>query len=129
MEHGGLTVKNIDKVRDMSVEELANKIGEKGRCGFCVRKCDGGCSNCEDNIIRWLNQEVNPMPTLEVGDIVDTNNGLSYVAISPMTLVSRDQRKQCDLEDITRIIIRILQYNGDCYQTIWRADDVQHKLI
>ena len=127
-------MKNIDKVRAMSVEELARKIAGLG-CEMCFYQRNGHeCRNnrCESGIAKWLNQETNLMPELKAGDIVDTNTGLSFVAISPMTLVSRGQRKQYNLEDITkklptgitRRIIRILRYGGDCYQTIWRADDV-----
>ena len=30
-------MKNIDKIRQMSAEELASKLDDKGKCGFCVR--------------------------------------------------------------------------------------------
>lgn len=76
---------------------------------------------CVEGMSEWLNQESKPMPGLQLGDIVETHSGLgfSYVAISPMTLVCRDERKQCNLEDIIKIITKIQRYDGEVYQTIY----------
>lgn len=48
-------MKNIDKIRQMSSEELANILFEYGSCAFCA-----GCRetrSCELGIKQWLEQE------------------------------------------------------------------------
>ena len=124
---------NEEWLNKLSTEEKAKFLARS--CNFCSYECGKGyCSeaHCEGGIKLWLKKEnIEPMPEIKAGDIVDTNTGLSYVAISPMTLVSRSQRQQYNLEDITkkiptgitRRIIRILRYDGDCYQTIWSAEN------
>lgn len=117
-------MKNIDKVRAMSVEELANKLDKKGECGFCVRKCDGWCSNCEDNIIRWLNQEVTP--ELKAGDILlSTTPSEYYIAVASDKLLTARSLTVLDLDKVLRHdqIACIKRWNGTNVETIWRADN------
>ena len=53
---------NFERIKNMSVEELAEFIDSGDECGFCNqfgvvtgRKCDGDCVEC---IIFWLRSEV-----------------------------------------------------------------------
>lgn len=48
-------MKNIDKIKQMNINELANILFECSSCTFC-----SGCEknrNCEDGIKQWLEQE------------------------------------------------------------------------
>ena len=52
---------NFERIKNMSVEELAEFIYSGNECGFCNqfgidtgRKCDGDCVEC---IIFWLRSE------------------------------------------------------------------------
>ena len=119
-------------LENMSDEELASFMDKKTSCEICIHGSYDGCGmNCQKNIAEWLKQKhTEPMPELQIGDILYTETGWSYVAISPMTLVGRDQIKQCNIEDINNIVTRmrvksIYRYDGGFYQIIWRADDDQ----
>ena len=53
---------NFERIKNMSVEELAEFIDSGDECGFCNqfgvdtgRECDGDCVEC---IIFWLRSEV-----------------------------------------------------------------------
>ena len=53
---------NFERIKNMSVEELAEFLYSGNECGFCNqfgidtgRKCDGDCVEC---IIFWLRSEV-----------------------------------------------------------------------
>ena len=73
-------MKRIDRFRAMSAEELAEMLGYKA-CRWCSYydepndKCSinivtRNLSHCRVGITEGLNQEVNSMPKLEVGDII-----------------------------------------------------------
>jgi hypothetical protein len=115
---------NLEKIRRMNAEELARVLDEYVSCDFCIHSTDNSCDRtCEEGIVEWLNHKVNPMPEIKEGDIVDENNGLSYVAISPKMFVSRNERKQYNFQDIINRAIGIQRYDGDRYQTIWSVDN------
>ena len=53
---------NFERIKNMSVEELADFLYSETECGFCNnfgirtgRKCDGDCVEC---IIFWLRSEM-----------------------------------------------------------------------
>ena len=52
---------NFDKIKNMSVEELAERLNESFTCArcpieeFCECVLDGGCT---DTLIKWLKSEV-----------------------------------------------------------------------
>lgn len=53
-------MKNIDKIRQMTADELAELFDIQPRCKLCASKynilnCD---FNCKNNIKQWLEQEV-----------------------------------------------------------------------
>ena len=79
-------MKNIDKIRAMSAEELANLICTKDTaiCASCMAfkycKSEQNKSNCCEFIIeQWLRQEDNPMPELKAGDLVIDKKGNVYL--------------------------------------------------
>lgn len=59
-------MKNIDKIRKMSAEELAKWKNKPCPCRCEFNKtCDMACKG----LIEWLYQEANPMPEIKRGDI------------------------------------------------------------
>ena len=119
-------MKNIDKLRAMTAEELANQIAGIG-CKMCFYKqnspeCDS--DKCEKGIAKWLNQEANPMPELHGGDIVKTYYG-EYVAIGGAVLVNPTTMVRNFLGSLNDTVRFVYRYNGSDkrYETIWSADD------
>ena len=51
---------NREKLDRMSNEEFAEKICEKGMCGICIIGSETCDKNCERNIIKWLDKEIEP---------------------------------------------------------------------
>ncbi len=55
---------NYEKIKNMSVEEMAEKIDKKNSCDACPIKHTDYCSamdyfsKCYDCIVEWLNKEV-----------------------------------------------------------------------
>lgn len=51
---------NYEKIKQMSVEEMAECLGTKTACDFCVTLDEDDCVNnkCIDNIKDWLESEV-----------------------------------------------------------------------
>ena len=116
-------MKNIDKIRAMSAEELANKMAH--HCSCCINKDRSPCgSMCVKGILLWLNQEDNPMPDLEAGDVVKTTYG-EYVAIGGAVLVNPITFARNFLGNLVDTVRFIYRYDGaeKEYETIWRADD------
>lgn len=117
-------MKNIDKIRAMSAEELAEKLlPPHCECEYCIinAECNHICGNCYGKIAEWLNQEANPMPEIKVGDIVDTIY-YALVAIDHNVFVRSATREKMELNDAGKIE-RIWRFNSEGeYEMIWRAD-------
>ena len=64
-------MKNIDKIRAMSAEELGAFLGKAiNQCSLChyqdIPECSG---NCEKGITKWLNEKYEkPMSEIKAGD-------------------------------------------------------------
>lgn len=129
-------MKNIDKIRAMSAEELGTFLGKAiNNCSLCryqnIPECSG---NCEKGITKWLNQEVNPMPKLQVGDIVEVEpHGITpakrFVMLDSETAVNVNDFNQpqpaekMQIKDI-KLIRLIWRYCSDGYYVVvWRAEN------
>ena len=122
-------MKNIDKIRAMSAEELADMLVDKNtvQCdncmiyGFCHDNYCNAEYSCKDVVTKWLNQEVNPMPKLEVGDLIDANSW-RYVAIGNDIVVNPSGMGKFCLSSM-KDIKTIWRYKVNRYEAIWRADN------
>ena len=120
-------MKNIDKIRAMSAEELGAFLSKAvNQCSLCnyqdISKCSG---NCEKGITQWLNKKyIEPMPELEAGDIVKTHYA-EYVAIGGAVIVNPITYVRKFLGELDGHIRFIYRYNGaeKEYEEIWRDDD------
>ena len=110
-------MKNIDKIRAMSAEELAEKLDRKGKCGLCIWEY-AECGFCACGITQWLNQEINPMPKLKIGDVVKTEYG-EYVVIDDNKVVNPTTMKRTVLNNICVTTRFIYRYSEDEYKEIW----------
>lgn len=145
-------MKNIDKIRAMSAEQLASVIVYK-KCSYCDNKgVSGICSiesglrsslDCVMGIRKRLNQEVNPMPKLEVGDVLETgSDGCRYYYIGNDEAVRTIHTLQSQdlpivrrfVSDIQGDIVKIWRDNDNSlllgarrFDVIWRADNEPHK--
>lgn len=113
-------MKNIDKIRAMSAEELVLEYQSVRACEVCSYFEDDECSlkgyagsrECNGGRIKWLNQEDNPMPKLECGDILTSLNKLIYVVVqedyvydvSEDSIISLKKAFEIDpIVDVTRV--------------------------
>jgi len=122
-------MKNIDKIRAMSAEELVLEYQSVRACEVCSYFEDDECSlkgyagsrECNGGRIKWLNQEDNPIPKLECGDIVETRH-YALVALDFNVLVRSATKERMVLNDAGEIE-RIWRFNSEGeYEVIWRAD-------
>jgi hypothetical protein len=122
-------VTNLDKIKAMSAEDLAEYIINFNRCSKCVHynKEEFECGYletpvpCIDGVTKWLNQEVNPMPKLECGDVVETRH-YALVALDFNVLVRSATKERMVLNDAGKIE-RIWRVNSEGeYEVIWRAE-------
>lgn len=122
---------NLDKIKAMSAEDLAEYIINFNRCSKCVHynKEEFECGYletpvpCIDGVTKWLNQEVNPMPKLECGDVVETRH-YALVALDFNVLVRSATKERMVLNDAGKIE-RIWRVNSEGeYEVIWRADNI-----
>lgn len=115
-------MKNIDKIRAMSAEELAELCNNN--CQMCVYQENCMEINCVQGIMEWLNQESNPMPELEAGDIIKTHYA-EYVAIGGAVIVNPITYVRKFLGELDGHIRFIYRYNRaeKEYEEIWRDDD------
>lgn len=114
-------MKNIDKIRQMSAEELAKLISNHSSCDFCTSKKENCIDdNCESRILEWLNQDTNPMPELERGDIVETRY---YTLVALNNVLVRSATKERMVLDDVGEIERIWRFSIDTgeYEVIWRG--------
>jgi hypothetical protein len=126
---------NREWLDSLSNEELGTFLGKAiSQCSLChyqdIPECSG---NCEKGITKWLNKKSNterlkqeyiePMPTLQVGDIVQTRPYSRYVAIDPITLVKAKNIERVCLRDIGDIVQIWRLEGGEEYRCIWRADN------
>jgi hypothetical protein len=112
----------------MSAEDLANLICTKDTavCASCMAfkycKSEQNKSNCCEFIIeQWLNKEVNPMPEIEIGDIVAASS--IYVALGDGLLVKPSVGMRVWVSDIKDEITTIQKFKDDHYEVVWRADN------
>ena len=119
-------MKNIDKIRQMSAEELVMKVLQQSGCIFCAYN-DGNCQTKDCNIgqIEWLNQEANIMPEIKAGDILLTTTPSEYyIAVASDKLLTARGLVLLDLEKVLGRdpIACIKRWNGTDVETIWRYD-------
>ena len=125
-------MKNIDKIRAMSAEELGAFLGKAiNQCSLCsyqdIPECSG---NCEKGITRWLNAKFEkPMPEIKAGDyIVYEKDGCLCRAVCVFgNIVYRIDRGGCcnyggEMQEKTISIKRYDITNGTL-EDIWRADN------
>lgn len=113
-------MRNVDKIRQMSAEELGAFLGKAiNQCSLCNYRS----RNCEKGITRWLNAKIEkPMPEIDIGDIVDTPSYI-YVSIGSGLLVRPSQGLRVWVSDIEDDITTIQKFNVDHYEVVWRADN------
>ena len=131
-------MKNIDKVRAMTAEELTDLLlnHDTTYCRDCIAYdyCKpnyvdkaGKNVSCWNSIREWLNQEVKPMPEIKAGDLLFYGKGKEsyYVAIAPDKLVTLREYVVVDLENAIRndSIIAVKRYNDGGFATIWRVNN------
>lgn len=138
-------MRRIDRFRAMSAEELAEMLGYKA-CRWCSYydepndKCSinivtRNLNHCKVCITEGLNQEVNPMPELEIGDIVeidpvDITPAKRYVilpnnvAILVNNFAQPQPANRITLEMLRALSCRMVwRYFPNEYLVIWRADN------
>lgn len=120
-------MKNIDKIRAMSAEELAEKVFQMNGCVFCAYN-DGKClqKDCTTGQVEWLNQEVNPKPKLQIGDILEVRYGFNeYIGVytDDVVVIPNPKKSLCITDEDVEILAvwRISVTEG--YKRIWRADN------
>jgi len=123
-------MKRIDRFRAMSAEELAEMLEYKA-CRWCSYydepndKCSinivtRNLSHCRVGITEGLNQDDNPIPEIEVGDLIDANSW-RYVAIGNDIVVNPSGMGKFCLSSM-KDIKTIWRYKVNRYEAIWRAD-------
>ncbi len=119
-------MKNIDKIRAMSAEELADYLDKNcDNCAYSLNCASQDDRTCYHGIVEWLNQEVNPMPEIKAGDLLFYGKGKEsyYVAIAPDKLVTLRGYVIVDLENAIRkdSITTVKRYKDGGLATIWRV--------
>ena len=125
-------MKNIDKIRQMSAEEFVKNVLQRPSCSFCVyngKTCDMG-KDCIRGRIKWLNQEINPMPDIKVGDIIVVllDKGLINKIVVCLIVMSDKHASDLNgvmynLEDLNIRTIKRMNNTNERVEIIWRADD------
>lgn len=129
-------MKNIDKIRAMSAEELVLRYQSVRPCEVCSYFEGDECSlkgyagkrECNGGRIKWLTQGDNLMPELKAGDLLFTGKIVEfYVAITPDKLVKANCFVVMDLDNVLKHdkIAYVARWNSDVndIERIWRADD------
>lgn len=129
-------MKNIDKVRAMSAEELAKIITTRAcNCCGCEPNSDE-CfqSNCINEVSKWLRQEQQkPLPSFEVADVIETVNN-RYVVIWENTVIGVKERYRtnipayiCPIDDVLthETVTTVWRHNPKekLFEKIWGADN------
>lgn len=125
-------MKNIDKIRAMSAEELGAFLGKAiNQCSLChyqdIPECNG---NCEKGITIWLRaKHEEPMPEIKAGDyIVYEKDGCLCRAVCVFgNIVYRIDRGGCcnyggEMQEKT-ISIKRYDITSGTLEDIWRADN------
>lgn len=125
-------MKNIDKIRQMSAEELVMKVLQQSGCIFCAYN-DGNCQTKDCNIgqTEWLNQEDNPMPELKVGYIISSyyptiDKTVNYVYLGNSVLWCDKNESFVKFENNMKKFIKAIyrkDVDGFTKVELWRADD------
>lgn len=125
-------MKNIDKIRAMSAEELGTFLGKAiNQCSLChyqdIPECSG---NCEKGITRWLNAKYEkPMPEIKEGDIfLYVEKTVTYFAVCVYgnILYLPDKGKCCNFGgEIKEKTFAIKRYSIEkgTIEDVWRADN------
>ena len=125
---------NREWICNLSNKELARVISDS--CTYCTyhanRNCSGGCV---EGITAWLKQErIEPMPELQVGDIVEIapSDGIpakryvilpNYVAILVNDFSRPQPATRITIESLRALPCRMVwRYFPNEYLVIWRAD-------
>ena len=113
-------MKNIDKIRQMSAEELAKFI-LRDKCDSCSlgSKTEGCYMKCVEGLSEWLNQEINPMPKLKVGDVVKTEYGEYVVIDDDNKVVNPTTMRRTIFNNISATTRFIYRFSEDEYKVIW----------
>lgn len=130
---------NREWLNSLSAEELY-EFDKEGMCHKCIYHRQDGCDNtepiatksyhnvCKKGYILWLNQERNPMPEIQAGDILFTGNISDfYVAIAPNMLVKANCFVVLDLANVLshdkiEYVARWKDEINDI-ERIWRAEN------
>lgn len=133
---------NLDKIRNMPAEDFAEYIINFNSCSKCVHynKEEFECGYletpvpCIDGVTKWLEQESNPMPKLEIGDIVEISpSGVipakRYVILSnDVAILVNDfsqphPAERITLEGLCTLSCRMVwRYSQNQYLAIWRRE-------
>lgn len=125
-------MKNIDKIRGMSAEELGTFLGKAiNQCSLChyqdIPECSG---NCEKGITKWLNaKHEKTMPEIKEGDmfIYMQSQIPFYGACVYGNIVYLPGEDRCHNfgGEIKEKIIAIKRYSiaKGTMEDIWRADN------
>lgn len=119
-------MKNIDKIRAMSARELAKELCFS--CCFCIHS-DNFCKNndCYESRLEWLNQESNPMPKIQIGDVLEVvlkgGNWYDGICVAKGVVYIMGE---CICKEITEVKIKaISRWSSGSMEEIWRADNGQ----
>lgn len=127
-------MKKIDKIQQMSVEDLADLLSNSN-CRGCIAKelCNQylgttkGENLCREVFIEWLEQEhIEPMPRIKIGDVIYCNIGNSkamFVVMSD-TFASNLRGVMArwrELNDIWKI--ERMNDEKEMLEVIWRRDN------
>ena len=132
-------MKNIDKIRAMSAEELVLNYQNVRACEVCSYFEDEECSlkgyagsrECNGGRIKWLEKENNPMPELEIGDIIYSfypkiDRTVSYVYLGDNVMWCDKDGLFVILEDKMKKYIKVIcrkENDSFCKAVIWRAEN------
>lgn len=124
-------MKNIDKLRQMGARELAQfLLNYDNSCANCVKcrsecgeDCDG--TGCVDGIERWLDTEVNPLPSFRAGMVISYFNGYSALRDAVML----DDRWAYDFYVGLLDTVELRKSDEVVVRKIYVCEDSQFKLI
>lgn len=128
---------NREWLNKLSDKELAGELHGCKHCAyigeFCCERPE--YKNCVDGITEWLNAEhIEPMPELQVGDIVEIapSDGIpakryvilpNYVAILVNDFSRPQPATRITIESLRALSCRMVwRYFPNEYLVIWRAD-------
>lgn len=121
-------MKNRDKVTISRAFMVDWK--KKEDCDVCAYYTGGPCdkrkSECIEGMIKWLDQESNPMPEIKAGDMLFTSDMQYYVAVAPDKLTTLNCFVLVDLDNALKFdtILKIMRWDPENNELleIWRAE-------